>query len=247
MTSSPNEPGQGGSEKKPADETENSAPEQASENATAAGHGEAETGAEQSGAEKPGAEQTDAAEAETAEADKSETAAETPETEGSEAPEAAATAETGESAEAGEQPKKKRKTGMIIAVAASVVVLAAVAAGAFWLFSSGSAQAAAEDYAAISTKETQDPRSVTADDYRPVVCNAAMPQIEELQKQKEEFLKVAKPQDFEMLKQVKTTVKGVQENGDSGTATMESTVPGQQPATAQLKLVKEDGDWKLCA
>ncbi|SFT07688.1 hypothetical protein [Saccharopolyspora flava] len=260
MTSSPNEPGQGGSEKKPADETENSAPEQASEGATAAGHGEAETAAEKSGADQPGPEQSESAQAEgeakkaeqtdAAESEKSEpaeAAATSGDAGAAESTEAAASTEAGEAAESGEQPKKKRKTGMIIAVAASLVVIAAVAVGAFWLFSGGSAQAAAEDYAALSTKETQDPRSVTADDYRAVVCNAAMPQIEELQKQKEEFLKVAKPQDFEMLKQVKTTVKGVQENGDSGTATMESTVPGQQPATAQLKLVKEDGDWKLCA
>lgn len=239
MTSSPNEPGQSGSEEQPAEETEASAGEQTSESSTAAGHGDAESGAEQSGTEQPGAEQS-----ETENADED---GEAKKAEQTDAPEAAAAAGTAETSEAGEQPKKKSKVGMIVAVAASVLVIAVVAVGAFWLFSGGSAQSTAEDYAALSTKETQDPRSVKADDYRAVVCNAAMPQIEELQKQKEEFLKVAKPQDLEMLKQVKTTVKGVQENGDNGTATMESTVPGQQPQTAELKLVKEDGDWKLCA
>ncbi|MEB3372163.1 Rv0361 family membrane protein [Saccharopolyspora mangrovi] len=241
MTSSPNEPGQSGSEEQPAEETETSAAEQTSESSTAAGHGDAESGAEQSGTEQPGAEQS-----ETESADEDGEAKKAEQTDAPADAEPAAAAGTAETSEAGEQPKKN-KVGVIVAVAASVLVIAVVAVGAFWLFSGGSAQSTAEDYAALSTKETQDPRSVKADDYRAVVCNAAMPQIEELQKQKEEFLKVAKPQDLEMLKQVKTTVKGVQENGDNGTATMESTVPGQQPQTAELKLVKEDGDWKLCA
>lgn len=249
MTSSPNEPGQSGSEKQPAEETETSAVEQPSES-SAAGHGDAESGAEKSGAEQPGAEQPGAeqGEADAEQTEKAQPAAETSEAETSESSESAETSETSEATESGEEPaKKKGKVGMIVAVAASALVIAVVAVGAFWLFSGGSAQSTAEDYATLSTKETQDPRSVKADDYRAVVCNSAMPQIEELQKQKEEFLKVAKPQDLEMLKQVKTTVKAVQENGDTGTATMESTVPGQQPQAAELKLVKEDGDWKLCA
>jgi hypothetical protein len=242
MTSSPNEPGQSGSEKQPAEETETSAVEQPSES-PAAGHGDAESGAEKSGAEQPGAEQS---EPDAEQTEKAQPAAET--SESSESAESSETSEASAATESGEEPaKKKSKVGMIVAVAASALVIAVVAVGAFWLFSGGSAQSTAEDYAALSTKETQDPRSVKADDYRAVVCNSAMPQIEELQKQKEEFLKVAKPQDLEMLKQVKTTVKSVQENGDTGTATMESTVPGQQPQAAELKLVKEDGDWKLCA
>lgn len=245
MTSSPNEPGQSGSEKQPAEETETSAVEQPSES-SAAGHGDAESGAEKSGAEQPGAEQ---GEPDAEQTEKAQPAAETTESnESSESAESSETSEASAATESGEEPaKKKSKVGVIVAVAASVLVIAVVAVGAFWLFSGGSAQSTAEDYAALSTKETQDPRSVKADDYRAVVCNSAMPQIEELQKQKEEFLKVAKPQDLEMLKQVKTTVKSVQENGDTGTATMESTVPGQQPQAAELKLVKEDGDWKLCA
>lgn len=251
MTSSPNEPGQSGSEKQPAEETETSAVEQPSESSTAAGHGDAESGAEQSGTEQPGAEQSEIekadADGEAKEAEQTDSPADAPAPETAETAEASGAAAAAGTAESGEQPKKKSKVGMIVAVAASVLVIAIVAVGAFWLFSGGSAQSTAEDYAALSTKETQDPRSVKADDYRAVVCSSAMPQIEELQKQKEEFLKVAKPQDLDMLKQVKTTVKGVQENGDSGTATMESTVPGQQPQTAELKLVKEDGDWKLCA
>ncbi|RRO20656.1 hypothetical protein EIL87_01960 [Saccharopolyspora rhizosphaerae] len=272
MTSSPNEPGQSGSEKQPAEETETSAPEQASESSTAAGHGDAESGAEQSGAEQTGAGQSGTQDAEgeakkaeqtgsspdASEAEKTQ-AAEEPEaaeksaaaekSEPTEEVEAAAAPETGaaDGTSEAEQPKKKSKVGMVVAVAASVLVIAVVAVGAFWLFTGNSAQSAAEDYAALSTKETQDPRSVKADDYRSVVCSSAMPQIEELQKQKEEFLKVAKPQDLEMLKQVKTSVKGVQESGDNGTATIESTVPGQPPQSAELKLVKEDGDWKLCA
>lgn len=242
MTSSPNEPGQSGSEKQPAEETETSAVEQPSES-SAAGHGDAESGAEKSGAEQPGAEQ---GEPDAEQTEKAQPAAEN--SESSESAESSETSEASAATESGEEPaKKKSKVGMIVAVAASALVIAVVAVGAFWLFSGGSAQSTAEDYAALSTKETQDPRSVKADDYRAVVCNSAMPQIEELQKQKEEFLKVAKPQDLEMLKQVKTTVKSVQENGDTGTATMESTVPGQQPQAAELKLVKEDGDWKLCA
>lgn len=244
MTSSPNEPGQSGSEKQPAEETETSAVEQPSES-SAAGHGDAESGAEKSGAEQPGAEQ---GEPDAEQTEKAQPAAETTESnESSESAESSETSEASAATESGEEPAKKSKVGVIVAVAASVLVIAVVAVGAFWLFSGGSAQSTAEDYAALSTKETQDPRSVKADDYRAVVCNSAMPQIEELQKQKEEFLKVAKPQDLEMLKQVKTTVKSVQENGDTGTATMESTVPGQQPQAAELKLVKEDGDWKLCA
>ncbi|MBQ0923836.1 Rv0361 family membrane protein [Saccharopolyspora endophytica] len=247
MTSSPNEPGQSGSEKQPAEETETSAVEQPSES-SAAGHGDAESGAEKSGAEQPGAEQ---GEPDAEQTEKSQPAAETTESnessESAESSEASEASEASAATESGEEPAKKSKVGVIVAVAASVLVIAVVAVGAFWLFSGGSAQSTAEDYAALSTKETQDPRSVKADDYRAVVCNSAMPQIEELQKQKEEFLKVAKPQDLEMLKQVKTTVKSVQENGDTGTATMESTVPGQQPQAAELKLVKEDGDWKLCA
>ncbi|TDD85198.1 hypothetical protein E1202_21765 [Saccharopolyspora karakumensis] len=241
MTSSPNEPGQSGSEKQPAEETETSAVEQPSES-SAAGHGDAESGAEKSGAEQPGAEQ---GEPDAEQTEKAQPAAET--TESNESSESAEASEASAATESGEEPARKSKVGMIVAVAASALVIAVVAVGAFWLFSGSSAQSTAEDYAALSTKETQDPRSVKADDYRAVVCNSAMPQIEELQKQKEEFLKVAKPQDLEMLKQVKTTVKSVQENGDTGTATMESTVPGQPPQAADLKLVKEDGDWKLCA
>jgi uncharacterized protein HemX len=142
---------------------------------------------------------------------------------------------------------KKRKTGLIVGIAAALVVLAVGAGVGFVFLGSGSAQSAAEDYASLSTKETQDPRSVTAEDYRPIVCSQAMPQIEQLQQQKEEFLKAAKPEDLEQLKQVRVSVAGVQENGDSGSATIQSTMPGQQPQSTDLKLVKEDGDWKLCA
>ena len=273
MTSAPNEPGQSGSEKKPAEEPEASAAEQ-SESSTAAGHGDAETGAEKSGAEQTGAGQDESGtkqagteQAEAGQTEKVQPVAETPETAEasgtaeesgadatSESAAPAGASEPGESSEAaasseaGEQPaKKKSKVGMIIAVAASVLVLAAVAVGAYLFFSAGTAQSAADDYAALSSKETQDPRSVSADDYREVVCTKAMPQIEELQKQKEEFLKVAKPQDFEQLKQVKTSVKSVQEQGETGTVQMESSGPGAPPQTAQLQLVKEDGKWKVCA
>ncbi|MEV0699607.1 hypothetical protein AB0I53_17055 [Saccharopolyspora sp. NPDC050389] len=140
----------------------------------------------------------------------------------------------------------KRRTGLIVGVAAAVVVLAGGAGVGFMLVGGGSAQSAAEDYVALSMKETQDPRSVTADDYRPIVCKQAMPQIEQLQQVKEEFLKTAKPEDLEQLKTVQVSVKSVQENGDSGSATVESTFPGQPPQSSELKLVKEDGDWRLC-
>ncbi|MEV5540980.1 hypothetical protein AB0L13_29425 [Saccharopolyspora shandongensis] len=140
----------------------------------------------------------------------------------------------------------KRKTGLIVGVAAAAVVLAGGAGVGFMVFGGGSAQSAAEDYVALSMKETKDPRSVTADDYRPIVCEQAMPQIEQLQQVKEEFLKTAKPEDLEQLKTVQVSVKSVQENGDSGSATVESAFPGQAPESSDLKLVKEDGNWKLC-
>ncbi|GAA2360192.1 hypothetical protein GCM10009854_44000 [Saccharopolyspora halophila] len=147
---------------------------------------------------------------------------------------------------AGDAPKKK-KTGLIVGVAAAaVLVLAAAGVGAYMLFSGPSAQKVAEDYAAVSNQETQDPASVSVDDYRSLVCSKAMPQIEQIQKQKEAFLKQAKPQDLDMLKQVHTSVKNVQADGDKGKVTLEQTVPGQQAQELNLNLIKEDG-WKLCA
>lgn len=140
----------------------------------------------------------------------------------------------------------KKKTGLILGVAAAVVVLAGGGGVGLMVFGGGSAQSAAEDYVALSMKETKDPRSVTADDYRPIVCEQAMPQIEQLQQVKEEFLKTAKPADLEQLKAVQVSVKSVQDNGDSGSATVESAFPGQPPESSDLKLVKENGDWKLC-
>ena len=155
--------------------------------------------------------------------------------------------EADQAAEADGTPAKKKRTGLIIGIAAAVLVVAGGAAAGYAYFAAGSAQSVAEDYAALSTRETQDPRSVTAENYRAFVCQQAMPQIEQMQQQKEEFLKVARPQDLELLKQVQTSVKSVQENGDSGNVALESTMPGQPPQPSNLKLTKEDGDWKLCA
>lgn len=147
---------------------------------------------------------------------------------------------------ASDAPKKK-KTGLIIGVAAAaVLVLAAAGVGAYLLFAGPSAQKVAENYAAVSNQETQDPASVKVDDYRSLVCSKAMPQIEQIQKQKEAFLKQAKPQDLELLKKVKTSVKNVQADGDKGKVVLEQTVPGQPPQQLNLSLIKEDG-WKLCA
>lgn len=147
---------------------------------------------------------------------------------------------------AGDAPKKK-KTGLIVGIAAAaVLVLAAAGAGAYMLFSGPSAQKVAENYAEVSNRETQDPASVNVEDYKSLVCSKAMPQIEQIQKQKEAFLKQAKPQDLDMLKQVRTSVKNVQADGDKGKVTLEQTVPGQQAQELNLNLIKEDG-WKLCA
>ncbi|QUH02219.1 hypothetical protein HUO13_16715 [Saccharopolyspora erythraea] len=153
----------------------------------------------------------------------------------------------GQAGEAEAVPAKKRKTGLVVGIAAAVLVIAGGAAAGYVYLWGASAQSVAEDYAALTTQETQDPRSVTAESYRPFVCSQAMPQIEQLQQEKGEFLKVARPQDLEQLKTVKTSVKSVQESGDSGTVALESTIPGQPPQSTNLKLTKEDGDWKLCA
>ncbi|CAM03720.1 hypothetical protein A8924_4839 [Saccharopolyspora erythraea NRRL 2338] len=155
--------------------------------------------------------------------------------------------EADQAGEADAVPAGKRKTGLVVGIAAAVLVLAGGAAAGYVYLWGASAQSVAEDYAALATQETQDPRSVTAESYRPFVCSQVMPAIEQLQQEKNEFLKVAQPQDLEQLRAVKTSVKSVQENGDSGTAALESTIPGQPPQSTNLKLTKEDGDWKLCA
>lgn len=149
---------------------------------------------------------------------------------------------------AGDVPAPKRKrTGLVIgAVAAAVVILGGGAALIFAFTGGDSARTVAEKYVAVSTKETQRPASVTAADYRPLICGKSMPQIEQVQKQKEQFLKTAKPEQLEMIKKVRNTVKDVRTDGDSGTVTLETAAPGTPPQTAQLNLVKEGGDWKLC-
>lgn len=151
-------------------------------------------------------------------------------------------------AEAGEAPtSKKKRTGLLVGVAAAVVVILGGGAGLAFAFVGGdSARSVAEEYVAVTKKETQQPRSVTAENYRPIVCKKAMPQIEKMQKQKEKFLESAPPESIEKIKKMKISVKSVQENGDSGKAAFETTFPGQPPRTSELKMIKEDGDWKLC-
>jgi flagellar basal body-associated protein FliL len=231
--------------------------------------------AERSGDTEAAAEQESVADATTAEeaAEQDQTATERSETteqaatERSEATEQAATEQTevgataaaaqpaaegheqasGLGEELASDAPKKKKTGLLVgAIAAGVLVLAAAGVGAYLLFAGPSAQNVAESYAEVTNRETQDPGSVNVGDYKPLVCNKVMPQIEQIQKTKEAFLKQAKPQDLEMLKQVKTSVKNVQADGDTGKVVLEQTVPGQQPQQLNLSLIKEDG-WKLCA
>lgn len=152
-----------------------------------------------------------------------------------------------ESGDQSSAPKKKRKTGVLIGVAAALVLVIGGGIALIMTFVAGSsAQAAAEDYVKLSDKEAQQPKSVTAEDYRPLICGKAMPQIEQLQKQKQEFLKIAKPEQLEQIKKVKTSVKNVEETGDTAKATFESTAPGQGPKSSKLDLIKENGDWKIC-
>lgn len=148
--------------------------------------------------------------------------------------------------EQSEGKKKSKKPLVIVGVVVLVVVLAGAGAAAWAFLGGNSAQQAAERYVELSTRETQDPKSVKADDYREVVCSQAMPQIEQVQKEKDQFLQQASPEDLDQLKQVKTTLKGVEENGDSGKATIETSMPKVPPQSVDLKLMKEEGDWKLC-
>lgn len=150
------------------------------------------------------------------------------------------------SGEQSEGTKKSKKPLVIIGVVILVVLIAGAGAAAWAFLGGNSAQQAAERYVELSARETQDPKSVKADDYREVVCSKAMPQIEQVQKEKEKFLQQARPQDLEQLKQVKTTLKGVEENGDTGKATIETSMPQVPPQSVDLQLTKEDGDWKLC-
>ncbi|GAB3279008.1 Rv0361 family membrane protein [Parasphingorhabdus pacifica] len=172
------------------------------------------------------------------------------------AAETSGTAETPEDPEAvqgdseqaeGKGRKSKRKVALIAGIAAALVVVLGGAGLAYAYVQANSAEAAAEKYVEIADREVQDPRSVSADDYRQVVCSKAMPQIEQVQKQKEKFLQVAKPSDLEQIKQSKTVLKGVQQDGETGTAKLETSMPGQPPQTTELKLIQEDGSWKLCA
>ena len=143
--------------------------------------------------------------------------------------------------------KSKRKVALIAGIAAAVVVVLGGAGGAYAYYQSNTAEAAAEEYVELTSKEVQNPRSVTADDYRAVVCKKAMPQIEQVQKQKEKFLEVAKPQQLEQIKKSNTELKGVQRNGDTATAEIATSMPGQQPQVTKLDVIQEDGSWKLCA
>lgn len=245
MTSPPNQPGQGDSDEQP-EEQSSSSPENAepTEQSASAEHSTTES---DSTAGTPSApEDETASDAQPAAAQPS------PEEGGQQETPAGgeATGETAEhSAEADEQAgrkKKRKRAGLIIGAAAAVVVIGGAVGGYFLFFSSGSAEATAEHYVELSAKETQEPRSVSAEDYRPVVCQQAMPQIEQLQQQKQMFLEQANPEDLEQVKQVETNLEGVQEDGDSGTATIQTVVPGQEPQSAELDLIKEDGDWKLC-
>ncbi|MBE9375320.1 hypothetical protein IQ251_12780 [Saccharopolyspora sp. HNM0983] len=143
--------------------------------------------------------------------------------------------------------KKSKKPAVIIGVvAAAVIILGGAGAAAYVFLGGNSAQEAAERYVELSSRETQDPKSVHAEDYRAVVCSQAMPQIEQVQQEKDQFLQQAGPEELEQLKQVKTTLKGVEENGDTGTAKIETSMPEVEPQSVDLKLVKEEGDWKLC-
>jgi hypothetical protein len=168
--------------------------------------------------------------------------------EAQEASEASEASETEEAAGTEEEaaPPKKRKA-LVLSIAAAVVVLGVGGGLAYWYFWSDSAQSVAEDYVALQNKEVQDPHSVTAESYRPVVCDRAMPAINELQMQKQQFLAQATPADLGRIKQVKMTLKNVEAGGDSGRATVETTAPGQQSQTADLNLIKQNGEWRLCA
>ncbi len=156
--------------------------------------------------------------------------------------------EAEQASEAEQAPAKKRRTGLIAGVAAAaVVVLVGGGVGAFFVFFGGdSAKEVAERYVAVATRETQNPRSVTAADYKPIVCRKSMPQIEKMQKRKEQVLKQVSPADMQRVKQVKTSLKKVDTKGDTGTATFETSFPGQPPQSARLQLIKEDGGWQLC-
>ncbi|MFC7342853.1 hypothetical protein [Saccharopolyspora griseoalba] len=263
---SPNEPGRDDADQRDGQDSAASTPaEEQAQAQPAAETPEQAEGAETASAERSGdteaaTEQEAGADATQGEepaeqdraADEAETSAEQTEVAAAAAAPSAQPAEGHEQASglgeelASDAPKKK-KTGLLIgAIAAGVLVLAAAGVGAYMLFAGPSAQNVAESYAEVTNRETQDPASVNVDDYKPLVCNKVMPQIEQIQKTKEAFLKQAKPQDLEMLKQVKTSVKNVQADGDKGKVVLEQTVPGQQPQQLNLSLVKEDG-WKLCA
>lgn len=145
--------------------------------------------------------------------------------------------------------KKKRKTGLIVGIAAAAVIVIAGAVTGGVLFAKGafaSADSVAKEYVAVATQELHDPRSVTPDDYRPYVCDKAMTQIEKLQKQKEQYLKNAKPEQLDEMKKMKNSVANVQENGDKAEATIVQNAPGQQPQKAKMPLVKDGMSWKIC-
>ena len=52
---------------------------------------------------------------------------------------------------------------------------------------------------------------------------------------------------FETLRNPTLTVLGVEVSGDQALASTRSTATGEQPAAATIKLVKQDGDWRIAS
>nr|WP_042191973.1 hypothetical protein [Kibdelosporangium sp. MJ126-NF4]CEL20406.1 hypothetical protein [Kibdelosporangium sp. MJ126-NF4]CTQ97631.1 hypothetical protein [Kibdelosporangium sp. MJ126-NF4] len=145
----------------------------------------------------------------------------------------------------GGEEETKRRNGVILVVVATVIVVVAAVGGILLLVSSSEDEptTVARKFTSLYQRGLNTSgRDVAASEFEPLACKEIMPQLRDAFAAKENPV-VGAPQ-FAL------TVKDVKTDGDKGSFTMSTkvTMPGTQDQSSDesFKLVKEDGDWRVC-
>ncbi|QGK69787.1 hypothetical protein GIY23_09880 [Allosaccharopolyspora coralli] len=146
-------------------------------------------------------------------------------------------------------PPKKKKTGLVVGLAAGgVVLLGGLVLGGYFLFSGGP-KPVAEDYLALLTQQVRDGRFVSEQEFAPIVCERELdrmrPQLDpKVQKAARESLPEAQKRQ---MANAEFTIREVRRDGDQAFVPLRVTTPDEPPDdTLELYLNTEDGDWKVC-